>query len=355
MSSKNKINFIQAINTCLKQSMSKDKNIICYGLGINDPKRIFGSTKGLVEKFGNDRVFDIPTSENALMGVAIGLGMRGIKTIYMHQRLDFFLLAMDQLVNGAAKWHFMFGGKVNIPVTVRLIMGRGWGQGPTHSQNLHAWFSHIPGLKVIMPSNPYDAKGLLQSSISDPNPVVFLEHRWVHNSVSTVPNHSYSIPIGKGKLVKKGTDITIISSSYMVADAINFINKFKKINNKISIELIDVRSIKPLDSNLILKSVKKTKRVIVLDPGFSFSGFASEIISMISVNCFNQLKYKPIKISIPDIPEPTSRFLIKDYYPSSKDLYEKFCDIFNLKKDSLNIFNNQKFYDVPGDWFKGPF
>ena len=158
MSLKTRITFIQAINNCLRQSMSKDKNVICYGLGINDPKRIFGSTKGLVEKFGNDRVFDIPTSENALMGVAIGLGMRGIKTIYMHQRLDFFLLAMDQLINGAPKWHFMFGGKVSLPITLRLIMGRGWGQGPTHSQNLHAWFSHIPGLKVVMPSNPHDAK-----------------------------------------------------------------------------------------------------------------------------------------------------------------------------------------------------
>lgn len=355
MSLKTKITFIEAINNCLRQSMSKDKNVICYGLGINDPKRIFGSTKGLVEKFGNDRVFDIPTSENALMGVAIGLGMRGIKTIYMHQRLDFFLLAMDQLVNGAAKWHFMFGGKVNLPITLRLIMGRGWGQGPTHSQNLHAWFSHIPGLKVVMPSNPYDAKGLLHSSIFDPNPVVFLEHRWIHNSTGFVPKRTYSIPIGKANLIKKGNNLTLIASSYMVADAINFINKFKKINNKISIELIDVRSIKPLDSDLILRSVKKTKRVIVLDSGFSFSGFASEIISIISINCFNKLKYRPIKISIPDIPEPTSRFLIKYYYPSAKDIYEKICEIFKLKKEKIDILHNQKFYDVPGDWFKGPF
>ena len=269
--------------------------------------------------------------------------------------MDFFLLALDQLVNGAAKWHFMFGGKVNLPITIRLIMGRGWGQGPTHSQNLHSWFSHIPGLKVIMPSNPYDAKGLLNSAIFEPNPVVFLEHRWLHNSIGSVPGNFYKIPLGKAKIVKKGKHLSIIASSYMVADAINFIDKFNKIYSKISIELIDIRSVKPLDKVLILNSVKKTKRVIVLDPGFSFCGLASEIISIISINCFNELKFNPIKISIPDLPEPTTRFLIKDYYPSANNIYDAVCKIFNIKKNINLNFNKQKFYDVPGEWFKGPF
>ena len=168
------ITYINAINSALHQSMNKDKKVISFGLGINDPKRIFNSTKGLVEKFGIERVFDIPTSENALMGVSIGLAMSGMKPIYMHQRLDFFLLAMDQLVNAAAKWHFMFGGQDSVPLTIRLIMGRGWGQGPTHSQNLQAWFAHIPGLKVVMPASAEDAKGLLAASIADNNPVLFL-------------------------------------------------------------------------------------------------------------------------------------------------------------------------------------
>ncbi len=353
MSLKNKKSFIEAINDALMQAMSIDKKVICYGLGINDPKRIFGSTERLVEKFGNQRVFDMPTSENALMGVAIGLGISGIKTVYMHQRLDFFLLAMDQLVNGAAKWYFMFGGKVNLPITIRLIMGRGWGQGPTHSQNLHAMFSHIPGLKVVMPSNPYDAKGLLLSSIIDPNPVIFLEHRWIHNSLGNVPSKFYKVKIGKAKIVKVGKSLTIIASSYMVADAINFIEKFKKINSEISIELIDLRTIKPIDKNLIIKSVLKTKRVLVLDTGFSFSGIGSEIISIITINCFNKLKYKPVKITIPDLPEPTSRFLIKYYYPTSKNIYKAVCKIFNLNVNSKFFVNNN--VDTPGQWFKGPF
>ena len=349
------ITYINAINSALHQSMNKDKKVISFGLGINDPKRIFNSTKGLVEKFGIERVFDIPTSENALMGVSIGLAMSGMKPIYMHQRLDFFLLAMDQLINGASKWHYMFGGKVNLPITVRLIIGRGWGQGPTHSQNLHAWFAHVPGLKVIMPSNPYDAKGLLLKSIFDPNPVIFLEHRWLHNSIGKVPDKYYELEIGKAKIINKGNDVTIIASSYMVADAINFIKHFEKINSKISIELIDLRSIKPLDKNCILKSVKKTKRVIVLDPGFSFCGFASEIISIISLSLINELKYKPIKITVPDIPEPTSRFLVKYYYPSIDNLYRSVCKMFNLKTNNkLNLDQNRQI-DVPGDWFKGPF
>jgi pyruvate dehydrogenase E1 component beta subunit len=349
------ISFIEAINIALHQSMRKDKKIVSFGLGINDPKRIFNSTKGLVEKFGDKRVFDIPTSENALMGVAIGLAMSGIKPIYMHQRLDFFLLAMDQLINGASKWHYMFGGKVNLPITIRLIIGRGWGQGPTHSQNLHSWFAHVPGLKVIMPSNPYDAKGLLIKSIFDPNPVIFLEHRWLHNSLGKVPNNFYSLDIGKAKVINKGKDLTIIASSYMVADAINFIENFKKINSKISIELIDVRTIKPLDKNCILKSVNKTKRVMVLDPGFNFCGFASEIISMISINLNKNLKYKPVKITVPDIPEPTSRFLVKYYYPSTNILYKSICKMFNLKIDKKINFDKNRPVDVPGEWFKGPF
>ena len=173
-------NFASAINDALSVAMTSDKNIICYGLGVTDPKGVFGTTLGLEKKFGNDRVFDVPTSENALTGIGIGASLHNTKSIMTHQRLDFFLLAMDQLVNNAAKWYYMYGGKKSVPITIRLIIGRGWGQGPTHSQNLQSWFAHIPGLKVVIPTNPYDAKGMLLSAIRDPNPVIFLEHRWFH-------------------------------------------------------------------------------------------------------------------------------------------------------------------------------
>ena len=175
--------YTQAVNTALHLAMGKDNRLVAFGLGINDPKRIFGTTSGLVEKFGPDRVFDTPTSENTMTGVQVGLALAGIPSIVTHQRLDFFLLAMDQLVNSAAKWHFMFGSQQSVPITIRLIIGKGWGQGPTHSQALHAWFSHIPGLKVIAPSNPRDAKEMTLAAIEDPNPVLILEHRWLHNSL----------------------------------------------------------------------------------------------------------------------------------------------------------------------------
>ena len=157
--------YSEAVNEGISMAMEIDENVICYGLGVPDPKGVFGTTLGLREKFGGNRVFDIPTSENALTGVAIGASLNGIRPIFTHQRLDFFLLAMDQLINNAAKWSYMFGGQSCVPITIRLIIGRGWGQGPTHSQNLQAMFSHIPGLKVVMPATANDAKGLLLESI----------------------------------------------------------------------------------------------------------------------------------------------------------------------------------------------
>lgn len=175
------LTFGKAVNEALATALAEDPKAILFGLGTDDPKGIFGTTVGLQQKFGRERVFDMPTSEAGMTGVAIGASLNGIRCIMTHQRLDFFLLTMDQLVNNAAKWHYMFGGKSSVPITIRLILGRGWGQGPTHSQSLQSWFAHIPGLKVVMPTTPKDAKGLLLASIFDPNPVLFLEHRWLHH------------------------------------------------------------------------------------------------------------------------------------------------------------------------------
>ena len=197
------ITFAEAIKEALTEAMTIDPNVICYGLGVPDPKGVFGTTMGLQEKFGSDRVFDMPTSENSMTGIGIGASLYGLRPVMTHQRLDFALLSMDQLVNNAAKWRFMFGGKRGVPLTVRMILGRGWGQGPTHSQNLQAWFAHIPGLKSSMPSTPNDAKGLLLSSIFDPDPVIFLEHRWLHNMKGNVQSGDFRIPLGKSQFLSK--------------------------------------------------------------------------------------------------------------------------------------------------------
>jgi pyruvate dehydrogenase E1 component beta subunit len=307
-----KFTFAQAVNEALHSAMKKDKNMLCYGLGVTDPKNVFSTTSNLEKSFGSSRVFDAPTSENALTGVAIGAALNGIRSVVTHQRLDFFLLAMDQLVNSAAKWYYMFGSQTPVPITIRLIIGRGWGQGPTHSQNLQSWFNHIPGLKVVMPTFANDAKELLKSSIFDPNPVIFLEHRWLHNTTSIKKINSNSTKIGKAKICKKGKHITLVSMSYLTLEAIKateyLYDKFK-----ISAEVIDLRSIKPLDWKTIFKSIKKTRRIIVLDTGFTTGSVASEIISKISIEKFKLLKSAPIKLAMPDVPEPTSYSLTKNF------------------------------------------
>lgn len=350
--------FFEAINNALILSMKKDKNLICFGLGINDPKRIFYTTNNLVELFGQDRVFDVPTSENSLTGIGVGCSILGLKTIMIHQRLDFFLLAMDQLVNSAAKWNFMFGNKDRVPITIRLILGRGWGQGPTHSQNLQSWFAHIPGLKVVIPSNPYDAKGLLISSIFDKNPVIFLEHRWLHNSISKggVPKKFYKIDIGKAKIVEKGDDLTIVASSYMVSNALKINNILKK--NDIFAEIIDLRSLKPIDWKTIIKSVKKTKKILLLETTNKFCSISSEIVAYLCENIFYELKLPPKIIALPDMPEPTSYFLTREYYPSIKNILVEISSFLNKKLDVKSIDNeikNNTHHDIPGDWFNGPF
>lgn len=351
---KRKLTFSRAINEALHEAMRQDKNVICYGLGVDDPKGVFGTTLGLKEKFGSERVFDMPTSENAMTGIAIGASLNGIRPVMTHQRLDFFLLAMDQLVNNAAKWRYMFGGKRSVPITIRLILGRGWGQGPTHSQNLQAWFAHIPGIKVVVPTTAVDAKGLLLSSIFDPDPVVFLEHRWLHNLVGNVPKGDMRIPLGKAQLLKKGSALTIVSFSYMTIEALRALEVLNK--NGVDCDLIDLRTLCPLDWETIFASVKKTGRLLVLDTANETCSVAGEIVARVSMELFGVLKTAIRRIALPDIPSPTSPALSKAFYKGAEDIVKVIAEM--LKKDiSIEDLSKQNTcpHDVPGDWFKGPF
>ena len=346
--------FSQAINDALHIAMALDKKVLCYGLGVDDPKRIFGTTLGLQERFGNQRVFDTPTSENAMTGVAIGVGLRGFRSIMVHQRMDFFLLAMDQLVNSAAKWHYMFGGQNSVPITIRLILGRGWGQGPTHSQSLQAWFSHIPGLKVVMPSTPKDAKGLLLSSIFDENPVIFMEHRWLHNQKGDVPEGDYRIPLGEARIIKPGSDVTIVAMSYMNIEALRAINYLEQ-KNVVSCELLDLRTVSPIDWRMIYTSVRKTGRLLVLDTGATTGSIAGEIVARIAMDLFADLRCAPQRIALPDIPTPTSPALTEKFYPGSITIVERIAQMMNLDIDTEKLDESTTPHDIPGEWFKGPF
>jgi len=342
-----------SINDALCEAMKRDKKMLCFGLGTTDPKGIFSTTKDLEKKFGSDRVFDVPASENALTGVSIGLGLNKIRTVVTHQRLDFFLLAMDQLVNSAAKWFYTFNQPV--PITIRLIVGRGWGQGPTHSQNLHSWFTHIPGLKVVMPSNPNDARNLLLASIFDPNPVIFIEHRWLHELEGVVKRPKKIEKLGKGKIITYGNKITIIAMSYLVLEAKIAIAHFRKFN--IDCELIDIRCLQPLDWNLIKKSINKTGRVLVLDTANKNNSFSSEIITKIVTELMPKLKSAPQRLTMPDIPEPASFGLTKGLYVRPYDIVKSISKILKLKNNYIlkSVIKEPKPHDVPGLWFKGPF
>ena len=347
-------NYSAAINEALSTAMRMDESVICYGLGVPDPKGVFGTTLGLQEKFGDKRVFDMPTSENAMTGVAIGAALNGVRSVVTHQRLDFFLLAMDQLVNNAAKWHYMFGGNSSVPITIRLIIGRGWGQGPTHSQNLQAIFAHIPGLKVVMPATAVDAKGLLLESIFDNNPVVFLEHRWLHNLEGDVPKGDYRVPIGKGNHLGHGKDITIVSHSYMTVEALHAVEILQK--EEIFCDLIDLRTVKPIDFDLIFSSVKKTGRLLALDTGVTTGSIAGEIIARVSMECYDSLKQPPQRIALPDYPTPTSRALTKGFYKRAEDIIDVVSNMLGKNLVGVELINRGEIpNDVPGDWFKGPF
>tara|TARA_Y100001970_G_scaffold258688_1_gene338839 strand:- start:3017 stop:4090 length:1074 start_codon:yes stop_codon:yes gene_type:complete len=347
--------FSDAINKALNFSMKNDKNLMCYGLGVTDPKGVFGTTLGLEKKYGSKRVFDIPTSENAITGISIGASLDGVRSVVTHQRLDFFLLALDQLINSASKYHYMFGSKISVPITIRLIVGRGWGQGPTHSQNLHSIFSHIPGLKVVMPTKPQDAYNLLIASIFDPNPVIFIEHRWLHGVMGNVNFNNKIKKIYGSKIIKKGKDLTIISMSYMTIEALHAA-KFLKKYYKIDAEVIDLISANPFYWSNIKKSLNKTKKLLVVDPGFTKGSISSDIISNLLINNFSLFSCPPKRLAMPDIPEPTSFGLTKNFYIRSKNIVEEVIKMFKLKKDKkINILNEPKLHDIPGDWFKGPF
>lgn len=352
---KRQINFAQAVLEATEQCMEDDPDVYIMGLGVPDPKGIFGTTLGLEKKFGSKRVLDMPVAENGMTGIAIGSALVGMRPILTHQRVDFMLLSLDQIINNAAKWHYMFGGKMKVPLVIRLLVGRGWGQGPQHSQSLQALFAHIPGLKVVMPATAYDAKGLLVSAIEDNNPVIFIEHRWLHNVLGNVPKSKYRIPIGKANIVNEGKDITIISSSYVTLEAIRAAEVLNK--DGINAEVLDLRTIKPLDQDMIMKSVRKTGRLIVVDGAWESFGVSAEILAMVFSDLFPLLKCAPVRITFPDLPTPTSPALAKYYYPRAIDIVNSVRSVFKLPKitaEKAGIVTNIPL-DVPDKTFTGPF
>jgi len=348
------LHLYEAIREAIDICMEDDPSVYILGLGVPDPKGIFGTTLGLQEKFGADRVMDIPCAENTMTGVALGSSLVGFRPIITHQRVDFSLLSLDQIVNQAAKWHYMFSGQSSAPMVIRMVIGRGWGQGPQHAQSLEAWFAHIPGLKVVAPTTPFDAKGLLIESVRDNNPVIFFEHRWLHNITGPVPEGSYTVPIGKGRMVKEGDDVTIITFSYMVLEAMKAADFLLKYN--IHCEIIDLRSLRPLDTDIIFTSVKKTGRLLVIDNDWKTGGFGAEIISTVVEQTFGYLKEPPHRIGFPECPSPCSPALAEFFYPHAKDIVKT---VMKMMKKEISDGEIPQMHtgplDVPDASFTGPF
>jgi len=313
-----KISYVQTINETLHQIIEKDSRVFLIGQGVTSPWYVGSTTAGLLDRFGPERIIDTPVSESGVTGVAVGAALAGMRPILMHPRMDFMYYAMDQLANQAANWHYMFGGQLSVPLTVWAIINRGGEQGAQHSQALQAMFTHIPGLKVVMPSTPHDAKGLLIASIEDDNPVIYIDDRWLYDSVGEVPEELYSEPMGKGVIRREGKDATVVATSYMVIEASRAAESLE--NEGIDVEVIDLRSLKPLDERLLFDSVRKTGRLVVADGGWKTCGVAAEISALVAEKSFSYLKAPILRVSLPDIPAPASSPLEKAFYPDSNDI-----------------------------------
>jgi len=323
------LSIAEAIREGTAEAMRENESVILYGLGVNDPGRVFGTTAGLVEEFGKERVFEVPTSENALTGIAVGAALGGLRPIVTHQRADFFYLAMDQLVNSAAKWRYMYGGQFTVPLVFRLIVGKGWGQGPTHSQTMHSWLVNVPGLKVVCPSNSSDAKRLMKASIEDDNPVVFIEDRSIHGEVSKVLADDRRTVLGKARVARDGVDVSIFAVGALVPEALKAAHALDAAG--VSSEVIDLRTVKPIDLDALLVSVDKTRGFLVLDNAHSSGSFGENLVGRINSARPSRSGGFFRLLAWPDFPQPTSAGAMSTYYPDKQKIFSEVIEAFGLE------------------------
>jgi pyruvate dehydrogenase E1 component beta subunit len=327
MSSSRKLQYSLAINEALHQMMAADSSVFLIGQGVKSPWYVGNTCQGLLETFGEKRVIDTPVSENGITGAAVGAAIAGMKPVVVHPRMDFMLYAMDPIINEAANWCYMNGGNASVPIVIWGIINRGGEQAAQHSQALHATFTHIPGLKVVMPATSYDAKGLMIAAIRDPNPVVFVDDRWLYEVEDQVPEEIYEVEIGKGTVRKHGEEVTLVAVSYMVQEAMKAAEQMEQ--EGISVEVIDLRTVKPLDMELILESVRKTGRLMIADVGWKTYGLSAEIGALAAEKAFEFLKAPVRRVTLPDCPAPASRVLEKVYYPTAETIVDAVKRVFD--------------------------
>lgn len=345
---KSHLTFRRALNLALEKEMEADPDVFVFGLDVSDHKRIYGSTEGLVERFGPNRCFGTPLSEEAMTGVAIGAALSGLRPVHVHIRADFMLLAMNQIANMLSNLRYMSGGRVRVPVVIRAVIGRGWGQSAQHSKSLHGVFGHFPGLKVVLPTTPQDAYSLLRSAIRDDNPVIFLEHRWLYEVEGEVDDGA-AIPLGRAAVRRSGDALTVVCTSWMAVEAMKAAEVLAK--RGVELEVIDVRTVAPLDEPLIIASVKKTTRCLVADYDWVFCGFGAELAALISERCFGVLTQPVERVGFAHAPCPTTRPLENLFYPSAVTIIRAAERMLGLSAADLS---GESFYSHE-QRFKGPF
>lgn len=316
-----KLNYGLAIREAFDQLLETDERVFLIGQGVNSPWYVGNTTEELFKKYGSVRIIDTPVAENTMTGTGVGAALAGMKPVVIHPRMDFMLLAMEPIINQAANWNYMFSGQVNCPVTIRSIINRGGEQGAQHSQALQALLAHVPGLKVVVPSTAYDAKGLMIAAVNDPDPVVYIDDRWLYDDACEVPEEIYEVPIGKGICRREGRDLTIVGSLTMAREALMAAETLSK--DGIDAEVIDLRSLRPLDEDLILLSLRKTRRLLVADACWGHYGVASEIAAIAACHLGPDLLAPVCRVTLPDAPAPSSSVQEQAYYIDSTHIVEQ--------------------------------
>ena len=314
------IGYLEAINQALHEEMERDKNVFMAGIDIAERGDVFGATQGLYSKYGKARIMDTPIAENGIIGLAIGSAARGLRPVVTIMFMDFIGVCFDQILNQMAKMKYMYGGKVKLPLVVLTNAGAGTSSAAQHSQSLEALICHIPGLKVVMPSSPYDAKGLMKAAIREDNPVFVVQHKRLGRIREEVPEGDYEVPLGKARVVREGKDLTIVATSFMVHEALAAADRLKE--RGVEAEVVDPRTLVPLDIETIVESVRKTHRVVVAHEAVRFCGVGAEIASQITEQAFDYLDGPPMRVGAPSSPVPYSPALEKEWVPGADEIIE---------------------------------
>ena len=343
------LSYCDALREAQAQEMDRDPAVFVYGIGCPTRDKVFGSLAGLVERFGPDRCMDTPISEEAMTGFGFGAALGGLRPIHVHIRVDFLILAMNQLVNMISTYAYSTLGRGRVPLTIRGVVGRGWGQGYQHSKSLHSLFAHIPGLKVVAPTRARDAKGLLTAAIRDDNPVIVIEHRWLYWAEDDVPEEPYETPIGPGAVLRAGSDLTVVATSWMGVEALRAAEILQRVG--VNIEVVDPRTLAPFDDTVAVASVRKTRHCLVADNDWIACGFGAEVAARVAEKCFSVLRSPVRRLGWAPTPCPTVRCLEDEFYPNAATIVRAVERALELPPTDLS---GEDFYSHERH-FRGPF